>query len=616
MPLRLHRFFPAAFLCALLAAAVFLPGLGGDFLLDDRPTISENAAVQVTTLDAGSLERAVYAFRAGGGSRPLPMLSFALDHWRAGLNPSAFKATNLAVHAITTLALAFFLRSLLLVAGWTGEWANLAASALALAWAVHPLQVSSVLYVVQRMQTMSTLFIVLALMAYLAMRKAQLAGQRSRQFGVLTFLCWVLALACKEDAALLPAYTLVLELTLLRFNAANAGTVRLLRRGYLVAIVAAAAAYLLVFVPNQWSWNAYPGRDYSSPERLLTQARVICMYLWQIAIPMPSHLLFHYDWLQPSRSLLQPWTTLPALLFVAGMLAIALRLRLRRPLFALGVLLFLAGHFIASNVVGLELAFEHRNHFPLIGALLAAGDLLTGIYDRLRLQPRTQILASAVLLAFLGTGTLLRAQAWGDPVGFARYSTQLAPQSERAWIDLCQTHFTLSENQPGNPHFAQALATCEQGADAGHGATNLTNIVLLKTIAGTVQQTDWQRLFDRLGTTTMTPSNAGVAWHLVRYSNGDPRVDARNVLAVVDIVGNRASFRPEEYVAFGYYAIKKNLDDEAFRYFQRAVRASPPGSTLPLALVADLRQEGQPGLASRVLAWIESEYASRPQQVR
>ena len=104
----------------------------------------------------------------------------------------------------------------------------------------------------------------------------------------------------------------------------------------------------------------------------------------------------------------------------------------------------------------------------------------------------------------------------------------------------------------------------------------------------------------------MTRSNAAVAWHLVRYSNGDKRIDPRNVVATIDIVGKRSRFRPEEYVAFGYYAIKNGLDEDAFRYFVKATDISPPNSTLPLALVADLRQEGQPEFAARLLALLES----------
>lgn len=602
-----RSFLLLAALGALLAAVVFVPGLGGGFLLDDEPTIIENPAVQITDLSAGSLQQAAYGFNAGGGSRALPMLTFGIDHWRAGLDPAAFKATNILIHAVTTLALAWFYRLLLTLWGCPRKRANLAAVALALAWAIHPLQVSSVLYIVQRMQTMGTLFLVLALCAYLKMRAAQIAGDRSRQYGVLVGLSWVLALASKEDSILLPAYTLALELTVLGFRAADARLANALRKGYLFATLLGALAFFAWVVPHYWQSGPYPSRDFSTAERLLTQGRVLAMYLGQIVLPLPSHMPFHYDWLQPSRGLLQPWATLPALLLVACLAVAAWLSRKRRPLFSLGIMLFFAGHFITSNVVGLELAFEHRNHFPLIGAVLAIGDLLAAGAARARLQARPTIAIVAVLLTVLGVTTLARARSWGSPLGFAQDLTRIAPQSERAWIDLCRINFDLSAGRPESPRFDDALAACDKGSAMAYGASNLASLAVMKSIKGTATPADWRRLQERMRTVAMTASNAGVAWYLVRYSNGDPRIDAREVIPVVDIVGARAGFRPEEYAGFGYYATKKGRDADAYRYFARAIDASPLGSNLPTALVADLRTEGHEPWAGRLEALARSQ---------
>src|SRR3546814_19309108 len=101
------------------------------------------------------------------------------------------------------------------------------------------------------------------------------------------------------------------------------------------------------------------------------------MYMGQILVPLPGNMPFYYDWIQPSRGIVQPWTTLPAILACIALLAIAWRARRHRTLFALGVLLFFAGHFITSNVPNLELAFEHHNHFPRLGAVLGIVALLT-----------------------------------------------------------------------------------------------------------------------------------------------------------------------------------------------------------------------------------------------
>src|SRR5690606_31297784 len=103
---------------------------------------------------------------------------------------------------------------------------------------------------------------------------------------------WAAAMGCKEDSALFPAYTLALELTVLRFAAADPRLTSRLKRGYLAATLVAAAVYFLVVLPHFWHWEAYPGRNYSTLERLLTQPRVLCMYLWQILIPFPGNMPF------------------------------------------------------------------------------------------------------------------------------------------------------------------------------------------------------------------------------------------------------------------------------------------------------------------------------------
>lgn len=148
-----RRFLLLSVLCALAAGAVMGLGLGGGFVLDDAQTIVNNPLVHITELNRESLLTAAASFQAGHGSRPLAMLSFALDYWRhGGLDAPTFKATNLLIHVLTTLALAWMLRKLLTLARWPERRAAAGALVIALAWGIHPLQVSTVLYVVQRMK--------------------------------------------------------------------------------------------------------------------------------------------------------------------------------------------------------------------------------------------------------------------------------------------------------------------------------------------------------------------------------------------------------------------------------------------------------------------------------
>lgn len=606
-------------LCSLasgvIASLFFLPGLHGSFIFDDGSNIVENQSIHISTLDADSIHQVVFGMQPGGITRVLPTITLALDYWRGnGLDPAVFKATNIAIHALTAFVLACFFRVLLSLAGVKRRQSELAAIALALAWAIHPLQVSSVLYVIQRMQTMCTLFIVLALWMYLKARHAQIEDRSGRTGWLLTILFWMLAFGCKEDAVLLPAYTLALEITVLHFRAAEPRLARILRKGYLLATMAGAFVFLLVVIPYYWSWNNYPGRDFSSWERLLTQARVVSMYLWEIVLPMPSHMPFYYDWIQPSRGFLQPWTTLPAIMLLSALLAMAWMLRLRRPLFALGIFLFFAGHIITSNVMNLELAAEHRNHFPLIGMVLAIGDCLTLAVLRLKFRVQTIAAMIMALLIALGSMTVARAHVWGNPLGFAQKSVEYAPHSARAWNSLCTYYYNLGGGRtPQNPYLDKAIDTCRKGSLAApYSLTSLTNLVVFESIRGVANKEDWDLLLARLQTANQGPENDMSLWVLINNSRNGVSIDEDNLLEAIEVVTQRRPRNSVEYAAIGYYILGQTHHPErAYPYFARSIQVASPHDQLPNEIISDLKMQGREGWATR----LEILARSRPDQL-
>jgi len=604
MPIANGRFLLLSLIVALLAGLAFTPGLPGDFLFDDIPNIVNNTAIQLKRLDTGSLLETIATPQLSGNMRVMPTVSFALDYWRAGgADPAVFKITNITIHALTACALAGFFRSLLLIAGIARERAQWMGAALALAWALHPLQVSSVLYVVQRMQTMGTLFLLLALWSYLKARQAQIENRPGRTGLLVAGLLWAVAMGCKEDSVLLPAYTLALELTILRFAAADARLAVIWRRGYMIAMLAGAAAYFLLAIPHYWQWETYPGRDFSTPERLLTQARMLCMYLWQILLPLPRHMPFYYDWVQPSRSLLQPWTTLPAIAALLALLGAAWQLRVRWPLFSLGVFLFFAAHFLTSNVVGLELAFEHRNHFALVGAILAAGGMLAHAGMRLRITTAMQAVLGTVLLIALGGATMLRAHSWSSRLVFARTSTELAPHSARAWSWLCAGYYEAGGGAvPNNMLLEKAIAACSAGADsAPYALNNLALLVVLKTLRGDVAPQDWDRLQHRLKTVYMSLDNGRAPLILTHNARQGVKLDKQELLEALGTWIRRAPLKPFEVASVSYF-IMDDLDepDMAIPYFIRAIEAAPPNDPFARQLGTELRAKGRPDLAQRV----------------
>lgn len=606
MLLATRRFLFASLIVALLAGLACLPGLPGDFVFDDLPNIVNNEAIQLDTLDGKHLYQAIATPQVSGNLRTLPTVTFALDYWRGGgkADPATFKTTNILIHALTALMLAWFFRCLLTLAGLPPARVAWAAPGLALAWALHPLQVSSVLYAVQRLQTLGTLFLVPALTAYLKARQAQMAGQRSRTWWMLAALLWALALSCKEDAVLLPAYMLALELTVLHFRTADAALARRLRKGCALAVLAGAALFFLWAVPHYWSHDGYGGvRNFSTGERLLTEARVLCLYLWQIVLPLPAHMPFYYDWLPPSRGLLQPWTTMTSLLFLAGLLAAAWRLRQRLPLFSLGVLLFFAAHFITANVVGLELAFEHRNSFALIGAVLAIGSLLSALATRLHASPGVRACVASVLLLGLASATLVRAHDWRDRLSFDLAATRNAPHSGRAWVALCADYLKEGGGTvPGNPLLDKAIAACRSGTRlAPDSLNNLALLIVLETLRGNDVRDDWRLYQQRLASVHLNWDNRRTIQMLIYHADKGIRLDGNELLKAFATLDARVRLEPFSLASIGYF-VMNNLDqpDLAMPYFLKAIERSHPRDPFPMQLANELREKRRPDLAGQV----------------
>jgi len=594
--------FPASFFlrCSLLIAVistlVFIPALSGDFVLDDGFNILQNRLLYVEVLTSENLTNAALSFHGTVGGRPLPMLSFALDYWRAGsMDATVFKTTNLIIHGCTVFFLALFLRRLLLLADWVPSSATVGALVLALAWGIHPLQVSSVMYVVQRMQTMETLFLVLALWSYLGMRQIQIAGTgRGRLQGIAVLFFWLLAFGCKEDAPLLFAFCLALELTVLRFRAAQTDIAKGWRQTYLLLTVLGLLAYLFVVVPHYWSWDAYGGRNFSSLERLMTQARVLGMYLGQIVFPYPDFMTFLYDDLPVSRSLLSPWTTLPAIALVLFLLAWAWRWRTVRPLFSLGVLLFFFGHFITSNVIALELVFEHRNHFPLIGAVLAVGDLLMLVWQRFGLGKRAASLVLCAGMLLLGSATLSHAYTWGDPVRHAEKLVELSPGSTRAWTQLGGAHFDLYNKTKDDAHLVKAIEANEAGLQHVAASSLASNLVIYKTLLGTVTDADWQRFFAVLRGVPRSWQDKFVVWTMMNNVDRGFAIDAKKVVEAIQILTDKMPLSSSEYLRVAVFVFKHGQQGEALPYFIHFAESASPADPNLQRIMGELENAGLP----------------------
>ena len=308
-------------------------------------------------------------------------------------------------------------------------------------WLLHPVQLSTVLYVVQRMTLLSAFFTLLGLYLYLRLRRRDLT--RWKNLALLAgavYGCTVLAVLCKENGILLPAYLLCLEFILLQ-GPDTTGAQRRRILGLAALPLAAAVAY--------FTWSAggilggYAYRPFTLGQRLLTEAGVVLDYLKIIILPRPSDFtLFHDDY--PVTTGLLTGSALIGLGGVAVLVVSAWLLRKRARLYSFAVAWFLAGQVLESTFIPLELYFEHRNYLPCFGVLLLLGAVLL----KLSAYVSSRVLAVIVLAAYpLATTavTAVQLRLWSDPYKQAVVWAAEHPRSRRALTNLWNVDLMYGE---------------------------------------------------------------------------------------------------------------------------------------------------------------------------
>lgn len=592
-----------ALLLVLLTAGAFYPGLSGGFLFDDFPNIVTNPRVHAESLDAATLLRAAKAYEPGIYGRPLATLSFAVDFYLAGgKHPWQFKLTSLLVHLVNALLVLALVRRLMVAGSGHGRtW--LAALAITFAWSAHPLQVSSVLYIVQRMETLSLTFVLAGLCFYVSGRLRQREGTRGWIRISAGFLLAGIGLLSKETAALFPAYTLALELTLLQFDAKSESTSRRWRQAYLALCIAAAAAFLVLILPMYLDPESYRFREFTLAERLLTQLRVLPMYLGWILLPLPGHLHFYYDNFEVSRGLLSPATTLLGGLFLTGLLLLAFRIRRSWPYLSLGIFWFFCSHALTSNVVPFELVFEHRNYFSVLAIALVVFDLVR----RIPVPDGPHMLTAGISAVLLGYFVLtgIRSAVWGDTLLLASVLVSNNPDSPRASNDLGEQYMFLADRSASSPFYDMAEREFERGSRLP-GASPLPEqaLLLLAATAGQPAKAEWWDSLDRkLRERTIGPQEKMAMLGLLSQRYKGVELDDARLGQALEVLYSREPMPPSAYAQFGDFALVY-LEDEALadRMFAEAISAPPRDPAYLAQIISVLSAESRPRQVDAVLA--------------
>lgn len=514
--LRSIGLFGAFALTLALAWLVYWPGLAGGFLFDDYSNLAL-LGMYGHVDDWQSFWLYLLSGFSGPTGRPLAHLSFLLDanFWPA--DPWLFKRTNVLIHLVIGALLFGLLRSLLRAADLPREragWIALLAMAL---WLLHPFWVSTTLYVVQRMAQLAALFTVAGLWLWVAWRRRCPPQGSLRMWLVALFAVWgfgLLAVLSKENGALLPAFVLVLEGTILAAMDARRGRVvsagfQWVRWVVLGLPLLLLALYMARALPALFAGDA-GGRSFTPLERILTEGRILWDYVFNIVLPRPYPGGLFNDGIRLSTGLFNPWATVFAWAAWLALTIWALRVRRRYPLAAAAVLFFLAGHLLESTFLQLELYFEHRNYLPamLLGLPLSAWWL-----THARVPRDIRVAAPIGLLILLAVMTFMRSDLWSSPYLQALKWAQVNPESPRAQHHLAGFWWESGNYSEASRLNDRAIALepeglawlmtrvmylCAQGESPGAALAKVESVLQAKGHMGSVGTYQTGKLFDYL----------------------------------------------------------------------------------------------------------------------
>lgn len=423
----------------LVTAGLYWSGLSGPFLFDDSGSFD---ALWRWAHDQATWQEALMGNASSWlSSRPLAMASFLLTTAIGGPDSYSFKLGNLVIHLACGVLACAVARRALAEDERLAPHANAFALVVAAFWLLHPLHVSTVLYAVQRMAQLSTLFVLAALWVYLVARRNMIRGE-ARKGPVLLFAVFPLLLAAgvlsKQNAIVAPALCLVLELAYLSRQGGPRRATRVFFAA-LLTIPLAAGIGLLLAAPDRLL-GGYAEWHFTLSERLLTQPRALMSYIGMLLWPRGPLMGLYTDDFPLSTSLLNPIGTLWSLLALIGLSAGAIALRKRAPTVFAGWFFFLAAHAVESSILPLEMYYEHRNYLPSFGMLLALVGGFGQFGSRLQtniLSPRhLGLLAAGGFCLVLAFATFGRVTVWRHMGSILELGLRHHPQSVRANMDL------------------------------------------------------------------------------------------------------------------------------------------------------------------------------------
>jgi tetratricopeptide (TPR) repeat protein len=411
-------------------SATYANSFHGPFIFDDVPSIVENQSIRHLG-SAQVLAASPDAITTTG--RPVVNLSLAINYAIGGLAVEGYHAVNLAVHMLAALALFGLVRRTLLLPRLSARFGAAAtglALAVALLWAVHPLQTESVTYIVQRAEAIVGLFYLLTL--YCLLRGATTA-HGSGWYAAALAAC-TLGMASKEVMVTAPLVAVLYDQIFVTGSFKE--TLRRRRSLWLALASTWVLLALLLSSSHNRAGSAGFGLGVTVWEYAWTQFGCIVHYLRLTFWPNPLVLDYGFA-LANTVAEIVPAAVIVFVLLAATVAALALWPELG----FLGVWFF-AILAPTSSFVPLpsQTEAEHRMYLPLAGVAVL---VVLAIHRSLGRGPRSRQVGFAlvsIVAAVLGWRSFCRNEVYQSDLAIWQDTVRNNPSNYRAYLSLGQAH--------------------------------------------------------------------------------------------------------------------------------------------------------------------------------
>jgi len=521
--------------------AAYWPVFSAGFIWDDDAYVTDNALLSAP--DGWS--RIWFSAHSQSQYFPLVFTTLRVESALWGLNPVGYHVVNVSLHIVNALLVWALLRRLALPRAWLA----------AAIFALHPVQVETVAWVTELKNTESTLFYLLAVVAWL-----NFCAGKGRWFYALALGLHALALFAKTTACTLPAVLL-----LVLWVKSEPVNWRRILQILPFLLLGFGMGLLSVWWENHLGNYLPKFHLLGGPlDRLLIATHALWFYAQKIF--WPASLTFSYPRWNINADDWRQYLWLIGCLVVAAVLWFARRKLGRGPAAALiffaAVLLPMLG-FIPLYTFYFSFVADHYQYFACLGLIVLGLGLAAKFFEASQADRRLQAVLTALLLLILGAHTWQQCHIYKNLETLWTDTLKKNPRSWMAHTNLGRLLVQQGKFADAEAHYQKALLINAQEDTVHYNYGNL--LARAGRLDDAVAQ--YQQALELVPEKAQTHCNLGFALNKLHRTDEAIAEYLRAIYYQPDLA--------EAYYDLGNALSLEHKMDAAIAAYQRAVRLEP-----------------------------------------